>query len=155
MINKPTLLVVMLFISMNSSLCENFVFDAGMYTRIKGNTIALYLYNNCFQCNPSYVFEHTRVVECEGKKFKQIGTLGSLQKDYNGYWTRATVDRFETFGKMNNAIYCEDVEQLLNYYDNLEGVGAIIYNTQNLKECAFLKKCLEEQRAAGNKVKQK
>lgn len=130
---------------------KDFVFDDGMFTRINRNSMNGFLYANRFQVNPSYVFKHTRVVECsKDKKLKEIGTLGSIEKEGS---KSTNFKRFEKFVEMNNAIYCCNIEQKLNYYDNLEDVGAIIYGTQDVKDCALLKAYLKEQKLAEEQKK--
>ena len=49
---------------------------------------------------------------------------------------------------MNNAIYCYDIEQKLDYFDNLETVGAIIYGTQSVEGCSRFKEYLRQQELA-------
>jgi hypothetical protein len=155
MTTKQKLLVSILFVSANI-FSKDFVFDRRMYTQIKGNYIASYLFDRS-QDNPSYVFKHTRVIECsKDKKLKQIGTLGSLAKEselasYGG--AKKAVNRFTKFAEMNNAIYCSDVEQHLNYFDKLEDVGAIIYGTQDINDCELFRKYLAEEKAAEDSAK--
>jgi hypothetical protein len=130
---------------------SDFVFNRRMFTEINGNYIYPYIHLKRDQSNPSYVFKHTRVVECaKDKKLKEIGTLGSLEKTYRSarYGLKATVDRFEKYANMNNAIYCADIEQKLNYYDELEDVGAIVYGTQDVEDCALVKEYLRQQKRA-------
>ena len=148
------------FISMNSFISsiakspqhKDFVFDRRMHTQINGNSIFDYVYFNREQSNPSYVFKHTRVVECsKDKQLQEVGTLGSLEKEQSlarVYGLKARVNRFEKYAKMNNAIYCYDIEQKLNYFDNLESVGAIIYGTQSVEDCSRFKEYLRQQELA-------
>ncbi len=52
---------------------------------------------------------------------------------------------------MNNAICCADVEQKLNYFDKPEDIGAIVYGTQDVKDCALVKEYLKQQTLAEEK----
>ena len=55
---------------------QNFVFDDGTDTRINGNNVWMYFHIDRQQSNPSYVFKHTRVVECsKDKQLQEVGTL--------------------------------------------------------------------------------
>jgi hypothetical protein len=157
MTKKQMLFGAIILISMSNLICltvrayqnKDFVFNKRMFTSINGNSIYSYLYLQRTQSNPSYVFKHTRVVECsKDKKFTEVGTLGSLEKVYRlrSFGSKTSVDKFEKFAKMNNAIYCCNVEQKLNYYDSLENVGAIIYGTQKLEDCPLFKEYLAQQK---------
>lgn|GEM_PF-2402676 len=159
MTNKQMLFGAIVFISMNnftssianSSQQKGFVFNNGTSTRINGNSLLMYLHVDRQQSNPSYVFKHTRVVECSKyKQLQEVGTLGSLEKEQSskGFGAKTRVDRFEKYAKMNNAIYCYDIEQKLNYFDNLESVGAIIYGTQSVEDCSRFKEYLRQQELA-------
>src|SRR5229473_1806543 len=161
MTTKQILFTIVTVISVNSFITakvsqqKDFVFDRGMFTQIKGNMVSSFIYVG-FQPNPSYVFEHTRVVECsKDKKLKEIGTLGSLQKVYKSrldiFGNASSVDRFEEFASMNNAIYCYNIEQKLNYYDELEDVGAILYGTRNVEDCSLVREFVALQKLAAEK----
>lgn len=154
MTTKQTLFTMIAFIFTTNCMGEDFVFDRGMFTRINGNDAFAYIHLKRMQLNPSYVFEYTRVVECsKDKKFTEIGTLGSLENAYRStiLGRSGKVDRFEEFARMNNAIYCGDIEQKLNYYDELENVGAIIYGARNVEDCALFREYLAQQKAAAEK----
>jgi hypothetical protein len=156
--------ITMFFVSMNNfailtetSQPKGFVFDNGMYTRIKGNGILRYIRLTRDQDNPSYVFKHTRVMECtKDKKLTEVGTLGSLEKIYRGssrklsnsdaLAARPKLHKFVKFARMNNAVYCYNIEQKINYFDNLEDVGAIIYGTQNVEDCDLVQEYLKQQK---------
>lgn len=164
MTKKQMLFGAIIFISINNltvltaktSQQNDFVFNEEMHTRINGNSLFMYLHVSRQQSNPSYVFKHTRVVECsKDKKLQEVGTLGSLEKEKKSsiFGSKTTVDRFEKFAKMNNAIYCYDIEQKLNYNDNLENVGAVMYGTQDVSDCALLKEYLRQQKLAEEKGK--
>ncbi|HLJ31744.1 MAG TPA: hypothetical protein VKU36_04860 [Candidatus Babeliales bacterium] len=133
---------------------KDFAFDEGTYTEIKGNPISSFLHGGN-QWRPSYVFKHTRVVEySKDKKLTQVGTLGSFRKIYKlARGKKTIVDRFEKYTAMNNAIYCGDIEQKLNYYDELEDVGAIVYGTRNVEDCALLREYIAQQKAAEAETK--
>jgi hypothetical protein len=47
---------------------------------------------------------------------------------------------------MNNAVYCADLEQKLNYFDKLEDVGAIVYGTQDISDCTLVREFLRQQK---------
>lgn len=136
---------------------KGFVFDRGMFTEINGNILYAYIHFKHMN-NPSYVFKHTRVIECtKDKKLTEIGTLGSLQKVHQKLrqqlpWeSSVAVNRLEKFAKMNNAVCCYAVEQKLNYFDKLEDVSAIMYGTQDVEDCALLKEYLKQQELATKK----
>jgi hypothetical protein len=162
---QQMMFAVMVFISTNSFTQYNlkdFAFDNKMHTKINGNSVFTYITLRREQDNPSYVFKHTRVIECtKDKKLKEIGTLGLLERTYElsrsyEYTRNHDVDmtffyRFTKFARMNNAIYCADLEQKMNYYDELENVGAIVYGTRDVKDCALLREYLAQQELAAKK----
>lgn len=170
MTTKQMIFATMIFISMNNftfsmwfetSEKKDFVFDRGMYTKVNDNSIFSYIYLKREQGNPSYVFKHTRVIECtKDKELTEIGTLGSLEKAHrlSGRYPSVPdapslepLNRFEKFARMNNAICCADVEQKLNYFDKPEDIGAIVYGTQDVKDCALVKEYLKQQKLAEEK----
>lgn len=159
MTTKQMILAAMIFVSADSFTQYNskdFAFNHGKFTEINGNDISGYLCVGRFQLNPSYVFEYIRVIECtKDKKMMEVGTLGSLEKKYSSYlgviFKSTVAHRFEEFVSMNNAIYCADIEQKMNYYDELENIGAIVYGTRDVKDCALLREYLKQQELAAKK----
>jgi len=126
----------------------DFVFDKGKRTKIKGNDLSKYFCCNGYQENPTPVFGYTKVVECvRDKEFKEIKTLGSLEK------IQALPRHFAEHIRLNNVIYCDDVEQREDYDGNLQSVGAIIYGTQNLERCSLFREYFKQQKLAANSNK--
>lgn len=153
-----------------SSSKIDFVFYKGIVTRIDGNDLWTYLNFERHQENPTTVFKDTKVVEfTKDKEFQEVGTFGSLEKA-NRDRTREVISiksmgsargftkshkvpnkpevvaKFEKHVTMNNAIYCHDVEQVVDYDGNLHRIGAIIYRTQNLERCSFYREYVAQQK---------
>ena len=142
---------------------KEFVFNEGLHTKIRGNDLWQYFrFHN--QQNPSPIFKHIKVIEIKNKEFKIIGTLGSLDKLASTFPIMAAMNdtikadvhfavKFEKHAAMNNAIYCDDVEQVEDYDGNKHLIGAIVYRTQDLNYCSFVKAYVAQQKAAKAKTK--
>ncbi|HEX4069196.1 MAG TPA: hypothetical protein VHX42_03785 [Candidatus Babeliales bacterium] len=164
MMTKQMMFATMVFISINNVTFtmfskKEFIFNDRMHTKINGNRIISYICLGREQDNPSYVFKHTKIIECsKDKKLTETDTLGSLEKAYRlrnqrDYNLAQPFYRFEKFVKMNNAIYCADLEQKLNYFDKLEDVGAIVYGTQDVKDCVLVREFVKQQQLAAKNNK--
>ena len=152
MTTKQMMFVMMIFISMNSftfttieaSEPKNFVFNNGMNTQIGGNIIHRRLCAMWRRSQPTSVFKHTRVVMLnKNKRLQEIGTLEEISKNAS-FVVSDQYDNLSKHGEMNNAIYCDNVEQKLDYDDKLCNVGAIIFGTRDLKYCSLFKEYLEK-----------
>jgi len=170
MMTKQMTFAVIIFISMNNVIFstpeisqKDFAFKRKMHTQINGNSAFDYIYSGRHQDNPSYVFKYTRILACtKDKKLTEVGTLESFEKAYREKYSEyrseailTDLNNFEEFGNMNTAIYCADLEQKLNYFDELENVGAIVYGTRDVKDCALVREYLAKKNAAENKTRQK
>jgi len=126
----------------------DFVFDRGGETKINGNNIRKYFRFKGYQENPTPVFQYIRVIEVtKDKDFQEIGTIGAGIKRKKSY------EKFRKHIKMNNAIYCDDVEEVEDYDGNMHSIGAIVYGTQNLKNCPLVREFIALQKLAAEKNK--
>ncbi|HLJ31743.1 MAG TPA: hypothetical protein VKU36_04855 [Candidatus Babeliales bacterium] len=128
---------------------KDFVFEYGIRTRIHNNNILQYLEYHRVQGLIIPAFRHIRVMELtKDKKFKEVGTLGSLEKEK----IHLTDNKFIKHAMVNNAIYCGEVELAKDYDGKLYPIGAIVYRTQDLENCALVKEYIEQQKAAQQKT---
>ena len=126
---------------------RDFIFNDGPNTLINGHSTHDYFMDNT-QITP--MFQFTRVIEvAKNKTFKEIGTLKSMRKSmYLGEIQRSKLSKHV---RMNNAVYCYDVEQVADYDGNLHHVGAILYRTRDINNCSLFKEFLKQQELAENK----
>lgn len=127
---------------------KGFVFDKGTFTEIYGNRIWAYLYFGQYQKRVIPGFEHIRVIELtKDKKFKEIGTLRSLEKG-----SIFALKDFEEHTQMHNAIACYNVEQVEDYDGEMCSIAGILYGTRDLKYCSLLQEYIMQQKAAKQKA---
>jgi len=128
---------------------KDFVFDKGYLTQIHGNCIWAYLIHFRYQKKTVPGFKHIRVIKLtKDKKFKEIGTLGSLEKG-----SVFVLKKFEKHSIVSNAIYCDDVEEVEDYDGNLHSIGAIVYRTRDLKYCSLVREFVKQQKQLAEKNK--
>jgi hypothetical protein len=145
---------------------KDFVFNEGPHTKIRGNDLWQY-FRHYNQQNPSPIFKYIKVIEIKNKEFKIVGTLGSMDKLASALLVMAPMSdmddatkanirsaiKFEKHAAMNNAIYCDDVEQVEDYDGNKHSIGAIVYRTQDLNYCPLVKEYIAQQKAAEAETK--